>query len=97
MPSNLLKKWLIRQVERPAYEWFVGQQRALLDDHSARNLHITLGMIPRRLGKGDLQLSIEDVEGADGKSLMEVAEVTNLAELKGLGQTQTGKLPYVNE
>ncbi len=54
-------------------------------------------MIPRRLGKGDLQLSIEDVEGADGKSLMEVAEVTNLAELKGLGQTQTGKLPYVNE
>ena len=65
MPSNLLKKWLIRQVEWPAYEWFVGQQEALVDDPSARNLHITLGMIPRRLGKGDLQLSIEDLEGAD--------------------------------
>ena len=34
-------------------------------------------------------------KGADGKWSMEIAEVTNLAELKGLGQTQTGKLPYV--
>ena len=34
-------------------------------------------------------------KGADGKWSMEIAEVTNLAELKALGQTQTGKLPYV--
>ena len=65
MPNKLLKKWLIRQVEGPAYEWFVGQQETLIADPSARNLYITLGMIPRRLGKGDLQLSIEDLERAD--------------------------------
>ena len=34
-------------------------------------------------------------KGADGQWSMEIAEVTNLAELKALGQTQTGKLPYV--
>ena len=66
LPSNLLKKWLIRQVEGSAYEWFGGQQDTLAGDASARNLYMTLGMIPRRLGKGDLQLSIEDLERADG-------------------------------
>ena len=66
LPSNLLEKCLIRQVDGSAYEWFVGQQETLAGDVSARNLYMTLGMIPRRLGKGDLQLSIEDLERADG-------------------------------
>ena len=65
LTPHLLKKWLIRQVEGSAYEWFVGQQETLAGDASARNLYMTLGMIPRRLGKGDLQLSIEDLERAD--------------------------------
>ena len=65
MPNDLLKQWLARQLQGPAYEWFMGQQETLVADPSVRNLYITLGMIPRRLGKGDLQLSIEDLKRAD--------------------------------
>ena len=32
---------------------------------------------------------------ANGKWTMEVAEVANLDELKALGHTQTGKVPYI--
>ena len=52
LTTHLLKKWLIRQVEGSAYEWFAGQQETLAGDASARNLYMSLGMIPRWLGKG---------------------------------------------
>ena len=66
IPHDLLEKWLMRRAEGSAYDWFVAQQKTLASDPSARNLYITLGMIPRRLGKGNLGLSKEDLERADG-------------------------------
>ncbi len=64
-PSRLLRDWLQRQLPEAGFDWLVGQLEALQQDPSDRKLHIALGMIPRRLGKDDLELSEADLQAAE--------------------------------
>ena len=64
-PANLITNWLERQLPSDSVQWLNGRREELRSDFSARALHITLGMIPRRLGKADLVLNASDFAAAD--------------------------------
>ena len=63
--AALLREWVARRTSAEAMTWF--EQRLALHEGGAaeRDLHITLGMIPRKLGKTDLALAAADLEAAD--------------------------------
>ena len=63
-PLTVLDQWLERQLEPAAREWYRGRRDELASGYSDRALHITLGMIPRRLGKQDLNLDAHDLDQA---------------------------------
>ncbi len=64
-PSTLLRAWLERRLPPAAFAWLGEQLDALAAEGSERKLHITLGMIPRRLGKADLGLTAADLDAAE--------------------------------
>ncbi len=64
-PTDLLHEWLSHRVSAQSLEWLDGQLNKLGDASGDRELVITLGMIPRRLGKDDLNLSAGDLVAAD--------------------------------
>ncbi len=61
---DLLRSWLRRQMPAATAQWFETQFEKLASDPSDRNLHIFLGLIPRRLGKEDLALDDDDLAAA---------------------------------
>jgi len=62
-PSRLLRGWLRRQLPLDDFAWLEAQvERAR--GGSDRDLHIALGLAPRRLGKADLTLSDTDLADA---------------------------------
>ena len=63
-PTELLRLWLRRQLPATHWQWLDEQLSRLATDPSERLLHVTLGMIPRRLGKGDLNLNAGDLQAA---------------------------------
>ena len=60
-PVELLRDWVLRQAGDEA-DWF---SRSLNDMEAERDLHIVLGLAPRRLGKADLVLSDDDLAAAE--------------------------------
>ena len=58
--SQLLEKWLSRQLPDDASKWLQQQLVTLEADQSTRTFDIVFGMIPRKLGKTDLQLDDHD-------------------------------------
>ena len=60
-PADLLQEWVLRQAD-DAGEWF---SAAIADMTTERDLHIVLGLAPRRLGKADLELGDDDLAAAD--------------------------------
>ena len=60
-PVDLLRAWVLRQSGAEG-DWFDGALGSMLIE---RDLHIVLGLAPRRLGKADLALSAEDLAAAD--------------------------------
>jgi hypothetical protein len=54
-----------RQAEPEAWRWLEERLAALADGATERDLYITLGFIPRRLGKADLAVDARDREAAD--------------------------------
>ena len=64
-PADLIANWLERQLPPDSVQWLNGRREELRSAFSARALHITLGMIPRRLGKADLVLEASDISSAD--------------------------------
>ena len=75
-------------------QWLNGRREELRSDFSARALHITLGMIPRRLGKADLALGDSDIAAADEArhdwdptdwSVADAARILVLVETAGAG------------
>ena len=60
-PVDLLRQWVLRQAGEAA-SWYAD---ALGGMASERDLHIVLGLAPRRLGKADLALSDGDLAAAD--------------------------------
>ncbi len=63
--TELLRSWLHRQLPETGRTWFDGQLQKLAGGGTQRDLDITLGLIPRRLGKGDLTLDAQDLAAAD--------------------------------
>jgi hypothetical protein len=62
-PTGLLQTWLRRQLPNDQFGWLEGQVGRVRDGGD-RDLHIALGMVPRRLGKADLALSDADLADA---------------------------------
>lgn len=61
---ELLRRWVIRQSQEQG-EWFEEQLEALAKGTPERELHIVMGLVPRRLGKADLVLTREDLVEAE--------------------------------
>jgi hypothetical protein len=62
---NLLRAWLQRQLDAERGAWLDEQIAALRKDPSDAALDITLGMVPRKLGKAALALTADDLAAAD--------------------------------
>ena len=93
-PAGLIANWLERQLAPDPVQWLNSRREALRSDFSARALDITLGMIPRRLGKSDLVLDEADIAAADAArrdwdpgdwSVADAARVLVLVETAGAG------------
>ncbi len=89
-PSGLIRTWLARQSPEPASAWLHEQIEKLSAAPAERDIHIALGMIPRRLGREDLELKAEDLAKAgqvlpdwdpSGWSLDEAARILVLCTL----------------
>ena len=63
-PAELLRAWVMAQAG-PAALWVDEQLGALSRGASERDLHLFLGLVPRRLGKADLVLTAADLAEAD--------------------------------
>ncbi|SFH76850.1 EboA domain-containing protein [Modicisalibacter xianhensis] len=64
-PMNLLSEWIVRQAGEEG-AWFASRLHSLSSGAaSEQDLHIFLGLIPRKLGKQDLALTSEDVRRAE--------------------------------
>jgi hypothetical protein len=55
--ADLLDTWLLDRLPEEQYHWLKERLELVNSENSIRNLHISFGLIPRRLGKGDLCLS----------------------------------------
>jgi hypothetical protein len=64
-PSALLHGWLHRQLPHTGSGWLDEQLGKLAGEVGDRDLYIVLGLVPRRLGKTDLELSDADLAAAD--------------------------------
>lgn len=62
--SQVLKAWLTRQLTSEQCDWLDGQLAKIEADPSNRNIQIAFGMVPRRLGKADLDVEPADFEAA---------------------------------
>lgn len=63
-PRHLLREWLAHRIGADAANWLDGQLARLARDGAERDLVVTLGLIPRRLGKADLDLSRDELDAA---------------------------------
>jgi len=66
-PLELLRRWVLLQAGDQA-DWFAERLEALGTGVAERELHIVLGLAPRRLGKADLALTGEDEAAAEAAS-----------------------------
>jgi hypothetical protein len=62
-PVQLLSAWVERQIPADQWQWLKGRVAAGAAT-SDKDLFITLGLIPRRLGRADLDLGPSDLEEA---------------------------------
>lgn len=89
-PSRLIRQWLARQLPPAADTWLEEQLESLSSAPAERDIHIALGLIPRRLGRDDLALGAEDMAAAhaaridwdpSGWSVDEAARILALCQL----------------
>lgn len=92
--SELIHAWLEVRLAPAAREWLDGRREELATRYTDRALHITLGMIPRRLGKDDLAPTMAELEAAgdarpgwdpDLWGIADAARVLVLLETVGAG------------
>jgi hypothetical protein len=60
---ELLRGWLARQMDEAALAWLDGQLAKAGD--ADRDLYLAIGLAPRKLGKADLDLGVDDLAAAD--------------------------------
>ncbi len=97
-PGKLIKLWLVRQLDKKRADWLAEKLENLEADPSDRNMAITLGMIPRTLGKDDLALSAEDlVEAQKARTGWNPADwsVDEAARVLALLKTASANIPFV--
>jgi len=93
--SNLLRAWLMRQLDAKQGAWLDEQIAALRKDAADTTLDVALGMIPRRLGRGELALTDADLAAAGkavpgwdprGWGVAEAARILALVSLPAAGK-----------
>lgn len=94
-PPALLQRWLERQLPEPGGTWLHEQLARLAGEVRDRDLYLALGLVPRRLGKADLDLTAEDLAEAAqarvgwdprGWSLDQAARILLLLHAGGTGE-----------
>jgi hypothetical protein len=92
---ELLYRWLDRQLPDTGSAWLDEQRGKLAGEVGDRDLYIALGLVPRRLGKADLELSDADLAAADqvrpgwnprGWSVDQAARILILLHAGGTGE-----------
>ena len=63
--AALIKAWLAARLSAEQQIWLDTQTDKVLVANSDRDLHITLGMIPRKLGRADLNLGADELAAAN--------------------------------
>lgn len=63
-PAELLHRWIVATTDAAAARWLDQQLAKLSPDAPDRELHLALGLVPRRLSKADLALGEGDLEAA---------------------------------
>lgn len=63
-PAGLLRRWVLTQSPDQA-DWITASLDAISAGAAERDLHIFLGLAPRKLGKADLTLTETDMAAAD--------------------------------
>ncbi|MBX2886272.1 MAG: EboA domain-containing protein [Granulosicoccus sp.] len=63
-PSQLIRTWLTNRLDDDNDNWLEQRLTLISTANSDRDLHITLGMIPRKMGRDDLALSTEELAEA---------------------------------
>jgi hypothetical protein len=63
--ADLLDKWLLHRLPDAQYHWLKERLELVNNENSIRNLHISFGLIPRRLGKADLSLTALELSAAN--------------------------------
>jgi hypothetical protein len=100
-PSDLLRLWLRRQLPQTAAAWLEEQLAKLGAEAADRDLYIALGLVPRKLGKADLELSPADLEAAGkarlgwdlrGWSVDQAARILILLHVGGTGARFAARL-----
>jgi hypothetical protein len=95
-PSDLLRLWLRRQLPQAASAWLDEQLAKLGAAAGDRDLYIALGLVPRKLGKADLELSAAGLKAAGearpgwdprGWSVDQAARILILLHAGGVGAT----------
>jgi hypothetical protein len=98
-PAELLQRWLTERASHENCDWLQAQLDKVLRANSDRDLHITLGMIPRKFGRDDLSLSADELAAAHaarpnwnpaGWSIDTAARVLVLCHLAERGEEQFG-------
>jgi hypothetical protein len=98
-PAELLQRWLTERASRENCDWLQAQLDKVLRANSDRDLHITLGMIPRKFGRDDLSLSADELAAAHaarpnwnpaGWSIDTAARILVLCRLAERGEEQFG-------
>ena len=93
--SNLLRAWLMRQLDAKQGAWLDEQLAALRKDAADTTLDVALGMIPRRLGRGELALTDAELAAAGtavpgwdprGWGVAEAARILALVSLPAAGK-----------
>ncbi len=63
-PADLLRRWVLAQADDQA-DWVSQSLETISKGGPEKDLHVFLGLAPRRLGKADLELSDADLKAAD--------------------------------
>jgi len=64
-PLDLMKGWLQRQLPDDAWNWVADAADALSVGAADRDLYLAVSLVPRKIGKADLELTVSDFAAAD--------------------------------
>ena len=98
--SDVINQWLESRLTEEQIEWFKDQLNKIARSNSDRELHITLGLVPRRLGRDDLSLTAPELAEAEnclqgwnpqGWSVDMAARIAVMCHLATLREEQFGE------